>query len=415
MNRKDETILKKLAAEVAKIARLPVQREKAELWRRLNNLEKTRPMVWINELPGHEMNVNDELTCKCEDGWARSVEGGLLWTLYLWKHMPGDMVVSDYLVAPIAINNTGFNTWEDVDIVRTDDNSGVVSRTFKPRITKPEDVKIITDPVVTVDEAATARTYEAMNKLFKDIIEVRKEGLKHYWFTPWDNLIRVWGVEQAMIDMVDRPEMVNAVVGRFVEASLRELDQYEKLNLLTLNNDNTRIGSGGYGYTDQLPGKKFDPAHVRPANMWGCSNAQIFSEVSPEMHWEFALKHDIPWLKRWGLNYYGCCEPLDGKLEILRRIPNLRKVSMSPWIKIDRAVKAMGADFVFSFKPNPALLAGDDWHPGQVRSTIKEILDKTRDCRVEIILKDVSTCRYKPQRVWEWEKIVMDLVHEYEP
>jgi hypothetical protein len=149
--------------------------------------------------------------------------------------------------------------------------------------------------------------------------------------------------------------------------------------------------------------------------MWGCSNAQIFSEISPEMHWEFALKHDIPWLKRWGLNYYGCCEPLDGKLELLRRIPNLRKISMSPWIKIDRAAEAVGSDFVFSYKPNPALLATDDWHPGQVRATIKDVLERTRGCRVEIILKDVSTCRYQPQRVWEWQEIVMDLVREYEP
>lgn len=415
MNERDRTILKKLAQEVADIARLPVQREKAEMWGRLNSLEKVRPMVWINELPSHEMNVNNELTRVCEDEWARRIEGGLRWTLYLWRHMPADMTVGDCLVSPMVIHNTGMNTWEDVDVVRTDDKSGVVSRTFKPRITKPDDISLITDPVVTLDAAATDREYENMCRLFGDIMPVRKGGLKHYWFTPWDNLIRMWGVEQAMIDMVDRPEMVNAIVGRFVEASLRELDQYEKLNLLRLNNDNTRIGSGGYGYTDELPGRKFDPAHVRTRNMWGCSNAQIFSEISPEMHWEFALKHDIPWLKRWGLNYYGCCEPLDGKLEILRRIPNLRKVSMSPWIKIDRAVKAMGADFVFSYKPNPALLACDDWHPEQVRSTIKEVLDKARGCRVEIILKDVSTCRYKPQRVWEWEKIVMELVQEYEP
>ncbi len=415
MNHRDETLLKNLAEEVATIARLPVQREKAELWGRLNRLEKVRPMVWINELPAHEMNVNDELTCRCEDGWARWLESGMLWTLYQWRHMPADMVVSDYLVSPIAISDTGLNTWEDVDIVRTDPNSGVVSRTFKPRITKPEDITLITDAVVTTDPAATERNYEPMCKLFRDIIAVRKEGLKHYWFTPWDNLIRMWGVEQAMTDMVDRPDMVNAIVARFVEASLKQLDQYEKLNLLNLNNDNTRIGSGGYGYTDELPGKDFNPNCVRTHNMWGCSNAQIFSEISPEMHWEFALKHDIPWLKRWGLNYYGCCEPLDGKLELLRRIPNLRKISMSPWIKIDRAAEAVGSDFVFSYKPNPALLATDDWHPGQVRATIKDVLERTRGCRVEIILKDVSTCRYQPQRVWEWQEIVMDLVREYEP
>ena len=41
------------------------------------------------------------------------------------------------------------------------------------------------------------------------------------------------------------------------------------------------------------PGTPFDPAYVLPQNMWGCSNAQIFSEVSPEMHWKFAIQHDL--------------------------------------------------------------------------------------------------------------------------
>ena len=73
--------------------------------------------------------------------------------------------------------------------------------------------------------------------------------------------------------------------------------------------------------------------------MWGCSNAQIFSEVSPEMHWEFALEHDLRWLERWGLTYYGCCEPLDRKIDLLRRIPNLRKISVSPWCNTERVVE----------------------------------------------------------------------------
>ena len=68
-----------------------------------------------------------------------------------------------------------------------------------------------------------------------------------------------------------------------------------------------------------LPGSRLSiPQHVKPHNMWGCSNAQIFSEVSPKFHWEFALEHDLRWLSRWGLNYYGCCEPLDGKADLLQ-------------------------------------------------------------------------------------------------
>ena len=159
---------------------------------------------------------------------------------------------------------------------------------------------------------------------------------------------------------------------------MTELDQFEALNVLSLDCDNTRIGSGGYGYTSQLPGGEFDPAHVRPRNMWGCSNAQIFSEVSPQMHWEFALQHDLRWLARWGLTYYGCCEPLDRKIDILRRIPNLRKISVSPWCNTAAAVAKIGGDYVISRKPSPAILAEDRWHPERARQDLCEFLDAAR-------------------------------------
>ena len=181
-----------------------------------------------------------------------------------------------------------------------------------------------------------------MCDVYGGIMPVRKVGQTHIWFTPWDYLIRWWGIQEAMIDLVERPELVHAGVERMVDAWMVELDQFVEQNLLALDCNNTRIGSGGYGYTSKLPGEDFDPTYVKPHNMWGCSNAQIFSEVSPQMHWEFALKHDLRWLERWGLTYYGCCEPLDRKIDILRRIPNLRKISVSPWCKTDRLIEKIG-------------------------------------------------------------------------
>ena len=413
--RADVERLRKLGEETARVARLAVHSEKAEMWRRLNDLEPVRPMVWINEIPWHEMNVDDELTLRCTDEWARDLEETLRRTLYQWRHMPADMIVNPYIECPLAIESTGLGVNEDVDVVRTDDCNPVVSRHFHIQIKEPEDIRIIRDPVVTHDEARTEIVFQTMRQVFGDIIEVRKVGRKHFWFTPWDNLIRVWGVQEAMIDLVDRPEMVNAFVSRFVQASLAELEQYERLNLLALGSNNTRVGSGGYGYTRELPSAGCDAAHVKPCDMWGCSNAQIFSEVSPDMHWEFALRHDLAWLARWGLNYYGCCEQLDGKLEILRRIPSLRKISMSPWIKLERAAKAVGTDYAFSRKPNPAVLAEHDWRLDRARAELLEALEATRGLHVEVIMKDISTVRYEPRRLWEWEKMAMDEVGRLEP
>jgi len=413
ISQRDKDVLCRLAEQQARIASLPVHREKAELWRKLNQLEPTRPLVWIDEVPWNEMNVEGELTLQAVDPWAREQEQGLRRLLYQWRHMPGDMIVDDYLSCPLVIHSTGFGISEDVDVVRTDETSSVVSRRFHRQIVEPQDIEKIKMPQVTYDKEATEENYERMCDIFGDIMPVRKVGKKGIWFAPWDELIRWWGVQEAIMDLVLRPEMVSDVVSHLVDAYLHELEQWEELNLLSRDDDNTRIGSGAYGYSDELPGEDCDPSYIRPRNMWGCATAQIFSTVSPEMHWEFALRHEMRWLERWGLTYYGCCEPLDVKMGILRRIPNLRKVSMSPWVDLDRAVAEVGTDYVFSRKPTPAVLAEDTWRPELARQQLREFLEKARGCCIEIIMKDISTVRYQPQRLWEWEKMAMELSREF--
>ncbi len=409
LSRDDTDVLRGLAEELAQIASLPVHQEKAQLWQRLNDLDSARPMVWINEICWNEMNAEDELALRTKHPWAQNQERELRQTLYQWKHLPADMVVSDFLTCPLAIHSTDFGIIEDVDIARTDDSSDVVSRHFNVQIQEPEDIAKIKMPVVTHNEAATAMCHQAMSEVYGGILPVRRMGQTHIWFAPWDYLIRWWGIQEAMLDLVTRPDMVHDAVDRMVDAWMVELDQFIEQNLLSLDCNNTRVGSGGYGYTDALPGEDFDPAHVKPQNMWGCSNAQIFSTVSPEMHWDFAIEHDLRWLERWGMTYYGCCEPLDGKMDALRRIPNLRKISVSPWCNPKRTVEGMGADYVISHKPSPAILAEENWDPAQARKNLREFLEKTQgECHVEIIMKDISTVRYQPKRLWEWAAIAME-------
>ena len=406
-------VLRRLAERQAEIAALPIHNEKANLWQKLNDLEMIRPMVWINEIPWHEMNVNDELTLLTANPWAREIEQQLQRLLYQWNHMPADMIIEDYISCPLIIHSTGYGMAEDVDIVKTDETSDVVSRRFHSQIKETQDIEKIKLPQVSYDKRSTEDNFQSMCEIFDGILPVKKVGKKYIWFAPWDELIRWWGVQETMTALVDNPQLVNEIYSRLVDAYLFELDQWDALHLLSLNSDNTRIGSGGYGYTDDLPGKDFDPTHLHPANMWGSGTAQIFSAVSPRMHWEFALRHEMRWLERWGLTYYGCCEPLDMKMGILHRIPNLRKISMSPLVEIDRAVNEVQADYVFSRKPSPAAFAWDNWEPDAMRQDLRDFLEQSHGCQIEIIMKDVSTVRYQPQRLWEWEKMAMELVEDY--
>jgi hypothetical protein len=406
----DSDILRKLGEAQANIAALPIQKEKAELWRKLNDLEPVRPMVWINEVPWHEMEVNGELNLQTSDPDLQQIELDLRRLLYQWNHFPADMVISPFIPCPLEIKSSGIGLHENVDVILTDPANDIISRHYHPQIVNPVDIDKIIMPVVTCDWEATEEKYDWMNSIFGNIIPVQKEGKRGTWFAPWDELVSWWGVEALMLDLTQRPEMVNAAISKLMDARLCELDQWESINLLSTNANNTRIGSGGFGYTKQLPSEEISSEKLLCKDLWGSATAQIFGSVSQKMHWEFALRHELRWLDRWGLTYYGCCEPLDRKVDILKRIPNLRKVSLSPWVDTDRAVKLMGSDYVLSRKPSPAVFAEDNWRPQQARMDLDDFLTKAKGLSTEIIMKDISTVRYHPERLWEWEKLAMEAV-----
>lgn len=405
----DKNILRRLAGRIREIASDPVNGQRKALWSNLNSLKKVRPLVYImeSEMPWHEINVNDELILKCENKLLRQTEEKLRQTVYLWDHAQGDMIVEEFIDCQLVINDTGFGISAASEQLTANESGAISSKHFIPRISDEKDIEKIKMPVVTVDREETARRYEIFCDVFNGILPVRIQGVKMASVAPWDFLVMLTGVEEILTDMCTRPEYVHRLIEHCTQAYISRFDQLEALGCLSLNNDNSRSG-GGYNYTDKLPGNDFDPRHVRRKNMWGRTMAQIFSSVSPEMHMEFALQYEIKFLEKFGLNYYGCCEPLHKKIDILRKIPNLRKISMSPWVDIAEAAANIGTEFVYSMKPNPAIMAGDNWNPSKARKDLAEALEKTRNCAVEIVMKDLSTVRHEPERLWEWTQIAVE-------
>ncbi|MBX7256726.1 MAG: hypothetical protein K1Y02_10220 [Candidatus Hydrogenedentes bacterium] len=406
---RDRDILRRLAEAISQAASLPVHTEKAKLWTHLNDLDGRRPMVLIDEVCWNELTVIDELSLRAVHPWARMQEQALRRMLYQWRHFPCDMVVNEHLACPLAIRSTNFSILEEADVAPPESSEGVVSKRYHTQIRVLEDIEAIRTPTVTHDTAATAFHHAAMIDAYEDIIPIKKTGQKHVWFSPWDSLVRWWGVTEALMDFILRPDIVNAAVKHIVDAWLAELEQLAKQNLLDSNCDNSRIGTGGYGFVSEMPGGAPNSETTMPCHMWGSSRAQIFSEVSPEMFWDYALSHELRWLNRWGMTYYGGSEPIDDKVDSLRKIPNLRKVSVSAWSNYERAVEGLGRDYVISHKPNPAILAETSWDPAQARMNLREFLEVAGgECHVEIILKDISTVRNEPSRLWEWAAIAMD-------
>lgn len=413
VSRHDREVLQELAEKIVNIAALPIHNEKIKMWKKVNGLKSKRPMVWINNIPWHEMGVEDELKLKATNEFCRKIEMEMRRTIYRWENMRVDMVVEPKIVCPLVINNSGFGFEEDVDIVKVDSDNDVYSRNFHIQIKDEDDIQKIKMPKISYDEGATEQNYQIMSEIFNGILEVEKCGTPDFWFAPWDKLITWLGIQEGLMALALRPEFIHKCMERLIQAYSSMLDQYEKLNLLTLNNGNYRTGSGGLGYCDELPQPDFNPKKVKAADLWGFATAQIFTEVSPQMHEEFALNYELHWLKRFGLNYYGCCEALHKKIDIVKKIPNLRKISISPWANLEEAVLQIGDSYVLSCKPNPSIFAGESWDPEKARRDLINILEKTKGCYVEIIMKDISTVRCQPQRLWEWAKIANEATQNY--
>ena len=188
---------------------------------------------------------------------------------------------------------------------------------------------------------------------------------------------------------------------------MKKLDYLEANRLLSLNNDGTYVGSGGYGYTDELPQPDFDGI-VRLKDMWGFTESQESVGVSPRMYEEFIFPYEKPIMERFGLTCYGCCEPLHSRWNVVKRHHGLRRVSCSAWANLEKMAANLGSDYILSLKPNPAVLAvpSPDW--GAIRSYLRQTVETCKGSRLEIIMKDNHTLSNHPEHAVEWVRIARE-------
>jgi len=411
MSKCDIETVRELAKQVAEIAALPGQDEKRALWRALNSKRPVRPMVMVDQVCWNEINVDDELTLRCEDEALREWETKLRRILYQWKHFPVDMVVEDYMRVPKAItgiSDFGIEVKENIHV--TDDTSDVFSHAYIGQFSSMEDVEKIKTPVIFHDAAETDRRLTLADELFSGIIDFRAD-LEDVYICVWDTITTWMGVENVMYALIEQPEMLHTMVKRMVDGYISMLDQLEEQNLLTI--PQATIHCTG-AWTDELPQKNHDPARIVTKDLWMFGLAQVFGSISPAMFDEFEIEPMTPIYERFGLIHYGCCDPIHRRLKEVRKIPNLRKIAVSAWADKLICAEEIGNDFVFSNKPNPTYLAHTSFDEDLVRRDLletKAICEK-HGCPFEYTLKDLSTVAYRPERLWRWAEIAMEVVRD---
>ena len=403
---KDRSILRGLAARLAEIAHSTQMAQRRQAWKDINGLRGGRPMIVV-ETFGANAELGEYRKTECEGGWARGLESVMREKLFHYEVVGDDVVIDDTLNLVPVVKNTGYG----VESVKHHGDAGqrAGSMSWDPPLkVLPDDVAKLRFRQFSWDAPAVACELEQASEVVGGLL--KPQARPFVWWTTGLTItaIDLYGLEALMLAMFDNPEGLHALMAFLRDETQHMLDWHEQAGVLFPNNRDEYIGSGGCGYTDDLPQPDYVPGTPgRIKDMWGLSESQETVGVSPEMFEEFVFPYQLPIIKRFGLAYYGCCEPVDLRWHVIKRIPNLRAVSVSPWSNVEKMAEYLGRDYVFCRKPNPAFVSAG-WNEEIIRQDLRHTIEVTKGMSVQLILKDVHTVNREPWRFGRWVEIARE-------
>ena len=407
---KDKETLRRLAERYSEIAHQDIQRQRIERYRKTNAMEAVRPVVLIDEVPWGE--IRDEALmnrCSPELGW---LETTLRHTLYQWEHFQVDLVVPPvFRIQKRSSWRRGIGIEVRDHQIKGDTGAYISAHAYQDQLQTEDDLARLHEPEIVYDRAASEQALSVAAEVFAGLMEVELAG-GQLQYSIWDRIAMFRGVEALLMDLAMRPDFMHKTARRFMEIGKSEFRQLEEQNLL---DPNPILLHCTAACTRDLPAADFR-GRVRPKDVWGRCAAQIFSSVSPAMHDEFDLAYMQELFKDCGLLYYGCCEPMDTKIDILRkRFRNLRKISITPWADPRLAARNIGGDYVMAAKPNPAFVAMREFNPHPVEQEIARYCEACREhgTTLEFVLKDISTIANNPDNLTQWAATVKAVIDRY--
>ncbi len=408
LSTRDREIIRSLAGRVAEIAHSDVMKQRRLAWLNLNGLRGGKPLIITEHQGVPHSELGDYYAPACEGDWARILESTLKNKLFGWDVTHEDSVVEPtFNLAPgTASNGYGVESVKH----RSDADGPMGSYSWDPPLKSlPEDLEKLHFREFSYDKAEWERQKAAASEVLGEFLTVQLRPW--LWWSHGLTIVAIdlIGLENLMMAMYDQPEGLHALMAFLRDDHMNALTWHEEEGLLNPNNRDEYFGSGGCGYTDDLPQKDYKPGQpVRLRDMWGLMESQETVGVSPEMFEEFVLPYQEPLAARFGLVYYGCCEPVDKRLDMIRRMKNLRAVSVSPWSNVRFVAEQLKRDYVMCCKPNPALFSAPTWNVDVVRKDLRTTIEGSKGCNVQLVLKDVHTVHNQLWRYAKWVEIARE-------
>ena len=404
ISKKDREILSRLAEKLAGLASRESENDKIKLWYEHNELKNKYPVIFADPENGWNEIITGDMI-ECSGDLARRWEVVLRKDLFYGNELKDDRP----LLRQFEIGYTYTDTEWGVEEEYAGGTEGH-SYKWKAAIKDEKDIEKIHFPKIIIDYKTTLETVGLANEVFKDVLNVKLRGVFWHGFAySWD-LSKFVGLENMMLYMYDKPELIHRLMGILLNGYMAKIDYLESENLFSLNNDNFYVGSGGLGFTHELPRETLDGRPVGPQDLWCHTESQETVGVSPQMFEEFIYQYQLPLQKRFGLNCYGCCEALEKRWPIIKKTPNLRRISVSQWANKKEMAEHLEEKDIYSAKPSPTDLAQPRINEEAARKRLREILEVSKGCVVELLMKDNHTLGGNPHNITRWVEIAREEV-----
>lgn len=396
--------LRKLASEVAEISMRNDMKAKAGLWKMHNDLKTDTPVVFIDPENGWNELIPAN-TLECADPLARVWEMHLRKQIYWADALKDDKVIENYFDVPYSYTDTGWG----VDSQKVGGGHGGAYKILNAIEDFESDFENLKHPQIVINAQDSDKVMALALEVFGGILQVRRKNT--WWWTLGlcYDYVALRGMEEFMCDFLVNPDWVHKMFAFLCNGKLAMLNFLEANNLLASNNGGTYVGSGGFGFTDGLPIKE---QAVTTKDMWGFCDAQETAQMNPELYAEFILPYHKRILERFGLSCYGCCEGYNNRWQYVKQLPNLRRVSVSPWADFSTVPENLGKSYIASVKPNPAVLAMPDIDEDVVRKDCRDAAHKTKGGICEFIMKDNNTLGNNPNNAARWVQIMREEIEK---
>jgi len=409
-NNDDIKVIRELAAQVSEISKKSIQSQRRELWRDVNSLKKGRPPIYFfaNHLEAMGTEIITDEVLKCKDPYWRRVEFDFRYLIF--KDWVGDdHVVEPFFTAPAVLKPIGRN-YSFFEYVPPADRRGAAK--VKGYLKGEADLEKFTPLHHEVDEIKTREWHDYLNFVLGDYLEVdisRRPGYTS--LVHMDEIPMMLGMEDFLYALYDRPDFVKRVTKLIADGIIQMTHEGEASGDLSAS---AFSYIQAMPYCHELPDPKPNVYGLKLSQLWGWTQGQCYSGLSPAMTQEFLYDFQFPLVREFGLSAIGCCEDLTNFIPILKReLPNLRRVSVAPWADVKKCVSQLEDKYVISWRPNPATMVCCGWDPAYIRSYIRENLEIMQGCHFDITLKDVQTVENEPWRLYEWVKIVREVIEEF--